>query len=774
MKKLFTLVALLAVFMGAKAEWVEDYSYDYSQKTAFPFYVMGYVPEWVDGVMTDYGAQYGYKTDAEMEDFTGGTEVGTVTNEGGTVYHKVQLDAPGWHQYFIADNIPTELDGSYKVTAMVKASEAVTINVNMGWGWGEGQTAGASVQIGTDWAEVEWEYSGIGGTSCNLVAQPGGSTATIEWKWLKVSHNAKAQRPTVWQQWLTNDGNPIIPDVATESKYMGDAETAWPAWALEKTPEGVNINWRGERTGEICAWALTMGRNYQESVINDDSPRARPYPADIEAEEGNPTNHVFAIHVDQIAAIDNGDKEPDNNSIQWSNQFWIQSPKGWKEGTQVRIKFRYKAKVAAKAATQIHKKNPSNYLHWNAVGDVNFTTEWQDFDKTITFDGSQATGWSLAFNLCAESTVEAPQEPNIFYFDDLSWETMKLDEGYFLAGCNTETGLAYDLDNAVEFVDEEGVLVATAGEAKNVDSYVNEIMISTVRGNDAAFKGATLKPTGTIKNDPDEWLDYSAASVAKLKLPGSGVWKVYLDTGYSSMAFEMLEGVEKTAVDIVTNETEMVVNATERDWKPAKDDGTPQDGEDGVGTGQPWDNQFWIAANRDLNKDEVTVLKFKYKAKNAARTSTQAHKVGGDGMPCTYLNWQAIGDVNFTEEWQDFSTDFTVPAGDDGMRSFTFNLSEVKAANDYYFKDVQWYLKDESLDEGKTYENLIDAEGTKNFFVKVGAGTAPYQYVTDPSGIANVAAKGAKTSAVMYNLAGQRVANSFKGIVVKDGKKFVK
>ena len=39
MKKLFTLVALLAVFMGAKAEWVEDYKIDYSNNTGFPFYV---------------------------------------------------------------------------------------------------------------------------------------------------------------------------------------------------------------------------------------------------------------------------------------------------------------------------------------------------------------------------------------------------------------------------------------------------------------------------------------------------------------------------------------------------------------------------------------------------------------------------------------------------------------------------------------------------------------------------------------------------------------
>ena len=62
MKKMFTLLALLACFMGAKADWVTDYTIDYSSKTAFPFYVMGYVPEWVDGFMTDYGADYRYET----------------------------------------------------------------------------------------------------------------------------------------------------------------------------------------------------------------------------------------------------------------------------------------------------------------------------------------------------------------------------------------------------------------------------------------------------------------------------------------------------------------------------------------------------------------------------------------------------------------------------------------------------------------------------------------------------------------------------------------
>ena len=67
------------------------------------------------------------------------------------------------------------------------------------------------------------------------------------------------------------------------------------------------------------------------------------------------------------------------------------------------------------------------------------------------------------------------------------------------------------------------------------------------------------------------------------------------------------------------------------------------------GTGQPWDNQFFIVANRELDAGEETVVQFKYKSFNPAKTTTQCH-----AAPGAYLHWAAIGDVNFTEEWQDF------------------------------------------------------------------------------------------------------------------------
>ena len=75
------------------------------------------------------------------------------------------------------------------------------------------------------------------------------------------------------------------------------------------------------------------------------------------------------------------------------------------------------------------------------------------------------------------------------------------------------------------------------------------------------------------------------------------------------------------------------------------------------------------------------------------------------------------------------------------------------------------------LEDGS--KSLIDQTGTKNFFVKEGADTDPYQFGTDPSGIINVKKDAVKSNDAIYNLAGQRVSKDYKGIVVKNGKKYI-
>ena len=207
----------------------------------------------------------------------------------------------------------------------------------------------------------------------------------------------------------------------------------------------------------------------------------------------------------------------------------------------------------------------------------------------------------------------------------------------------------------------------------------------------------------------------------------------------------------------------LVVNGQERDYLTADNDGNPR--EDEIGTGEAWDNQFFIKSNEALEKGTVTKLVFKYMSSaDEAKTTTQCH---GEN-PGDYKHWAAIGDVTFTSDWQDFDQEFTVPAEGDGMKIIAFNMAEIKEACEYHIKDVQWYVYDAEVAEGLTPKNLIS--GGANFFVKEGAGTTPRQW--EAAGINNVNTKKA-TSNVTYNLAGQRVSKDFKGIVVKNGQKFM-
>ena len=746
MKKVFTLLALLAMFLGANAQggkWEKVYEIDYTTYSAFPFYVMGYAPSFDGSGLYDAPTTQklwrGNESDFPGEDACQGT-----VSVNGTDFYVQETGENQWRQYFIADGIPTTIDGKYKVVAKVKATAACSIKVNMGWGWGSGEQAGMSVSIpeGSDFQEVEWQYEGIGGSSCNLVAQPGTVTETLEWQSVIVYEWQKeGQRPKVWLEDIEN----------------GDAEKSWEELGLAD----VKFNDQ-ENNYKVCAWGKE--RMVNTRVDENGNTVWDPVPATIEAEEGNPSNHVFVVH--GKAATTEG------AAAAWDNQFWIQSKHAWKSGTKLKIKFRYKASKDVTVATQTHKQNPSDYLIWHFIGDINFTTEWKTYEGDVTIADDMAGGWSIAFQL-----NQNDKDPIDFYFDDLSWQYLQLDEGYFASGINTNTTKEYDnLDNAIEFEEGESAdgtpcLIAVVGEKGNPATYVDQLMVSTTRGDDAAFKGATLKPAGKVKNDPDDWQEYAASGNVRLDLPGLGVWKIYLDTEYKSIAFEMLEGTmyeEPDPIDIVTNATENIVKGQERDWRPAKDDGNPQDGEEGVGTGQPWDNQFFILANREIKTGETVTLKFKYKSSVDAKTTTQLH-----GEPGAYIYWNAIGDVNFTTDWQDFEKTWEIPHGDNNaeisFKSIAFNMAEIKGACNYEIKDVQWYVSDAALEaEGKTMENLIDAEGDANFYVKEGAGTAPYVV----SGISAVVNEG-KANGAIYNLAGQRVSKEYKGIVIKNGAKYI-
>ena len=95
------------------------------------------------------------------------------------------------------------------------------------------------------------------------------------------------------------------------------------------------------------------------------------------------------------------------------------------------------------------------------------------------------------------------------------------------------------------------------------------------------------------------------------------------------------------------------------------------------------------------------------------------------------------------------------------MQSIAFNMAEIKEACDYELKDFVWKLEDNT-------ESLINQTGGENFYVKVVGGN-PEPVETGIKGIVN----NQPSTAAIYNLAGQRVDKAYKGIVVKEGKKYI-
>ncbi len=93
----------------------------------------------------------------------------------------------------------------------------------------------------------------------------------------------------------------------------------------------------------------------------------------------------------------------------WDNQMWL-VPGSFTSGASYVFKADVRADKPAYASTQIHN-SPGSYVTYEALGNVNFTTEW----KTITVSGKfSAAGQSIAFNLSELA------EENNYYFDNVS------------------------------------------------------------------------------------------------------------------------------------------------------------------------------------------------------------------------------------------------------------------------------------------------------------------------------------------------------------------
>lgn len=111
----------------------------------------------------------------------------------------------------------------------------------------------------------------------------------------------------------------------------------------------------------------------------------------------------------------------DKTANDYDNQFWFRFNEPLPAGTKYRVTFDYKADEDASVGTQAHAE-PSDYIHWDMLGTINFTADWNTFSKEgeVTADQSKAEKQflSVAFNLNPDNHIAA----NKYYFDNIKFE----------------------------------------------------------------------------------------------------------------------------------------------------------------------------------------------------------------------------------------------------------------------------------------------------------------------------------------------------------------
>lgn len=128
---------------------IEDAVKSFKNDAKFPFYVMGYEPQIVDGILT-------------VPEYPG-----------------------DWYQFFAMDGLSTVPGRTYKITVKVKGSKSGSMNVQFG-NWGA--TLEKQMEFTEEWSECSVTLDGVTTENSFVVLQPGTYDGKLEIEWLKLSH----------------------------------------------------------------------------------------------------------------------------------------------------------------------------------------------------------------------------------------------------------------------------------------------------------------------------------------------------------------------------------------------------------------------------------------------------------------------------------------------------------------------------------------------------------------------------------------------------------
>jgi hypothetical protein len=419
-------------------------------------------------------------------------------------------------------------------------------------------------------------------------------------------------------------------DLVVNGNMEGAADPSWSSFWCHDWRQGVEFD---PETGQEYA-------DPSENATVDNPPCMFMGFAEIVEDPVEAGNHCARVvirskeeaHETGTYTFDTANNKPE--WCEWDSQFFVYANETMPEGMEVRLTMRVRGEKAGNLQTQAHY-TPGDYNHYQLFGDINYTTEWQrvQVSAKITSNHTQEANGkffqAVAFNL---STME---DGNTVYFDDIKLEIREPKgptefEGW-LNFLRKGTLTSDQIGNYTTFTGRNGI--------DNTDRPA-EVVDDPVDG----------QPALTVKS-----IGWNTTVEQKTEVKDEDGNTVLDDDGNPTYEYE--------TVDAWVNEE-------------TKDTLTSIDA---------WRTQFFVTIPHKFAEGEKLQLKMWARAEKPTHLSTQAH-----AMPGSYIFYQMLGDIELTDEWQEFDfEDLEVTSDQSGSGSFqtiAFNCNEDKEENTFYFR----------------------------------------------------------------------------------------
>ena len=196
-------------------------------------------------------------------------------------------------------------------------------------------------------------------------------------------------------------------------------------------------------------------------------------------------------------------KSADDPAEDHSTQFFVKANTVLKEGDICKLSFKYKADKAAGSDSQTHKK-PGEYIFYDAGVSVNFTTQWQKFEKEFTVTEQMVTNEGVQpFQTIAWNLAKF-KEANTYYFDDIEFGIQKKAEGIPLTPEEKKEVLTNELERWIK-----GMMEACGGSVTAWDVVNEPISGGGDDGNgNYALQSATNPDDNGVGGQNFYWQDF--------------------------------------------------------------------------------------------------------------------------------------------------------------------------------------------------------------------------------------------------------------------------